>query len=122
MFGMLLAAIGGRVAYGKLCDLIGPLPSWLVASALQSVGVLAFLQFETLNAFFNFAVLYGFAYAGVMTSLLVATRMLTPVRNKAAWMGLVLSFAWLGHAFGGFQGAFAFDLTQGYSTGFAFGA
>jgi hypothetical protein len=28
MFTMLLAAIGGRIAYGKLCDLIGPIRSW----------------------------------------------------------------------------------------------
>ncbi len=60
-----------------------------------------------------FAIIYGFAYAGVMTSLLVATRALTPARNKATWMGIVLSFGWLGHAFGGFQGAFAYGLHRG---------
>lgn len=122
MFAMLLAAIAGRVAYGKLCDLIGATHSWFVASALQTVGVLAFTQFGSLREFSLFAIVYGFAYAGVMTSLLVTTRTLTPARNKAAWMGLVLSFAWLGHAFGGFQGAFAYDLTAGYGAGFAAGA
>lgn len=122
MFAMLLAAIAGRVAYGKLCDLIGATHSWFVASALQTVGVLAFTQFGSLREFSLFAIVYGFAYAGVMTSLLVTTRTLTPARNKAAWMGLVLSFAWLGHAFGGFQGAFAYDLTAGYGAGFVAGA
>lgn len=122
MFAMLLAAIGGRVAYGKLCDLIGATRSWFVASALQTAGVLAFTQFASLRGFLFFAVVYGFAYAGVMTSLLVATRALTPASNKATWMGIVLSFAWLGHAFGGFQGAFAYDLTAGYGAGFAAGA
>jgi predicted MFS family arabinose efflux permease len=122
MFVMLLAAIGGRIAYGKLCDLIGATRSWFVASALQTVGVLAFMLFGTLQAFSTFAVVYGFAYAGVMTSLLVATRALTPAENKATWMGIVLSFGWLGHAFGGFQGALAFDLTASYGTSFAAGA
>lgn len=122
MFAMLIAAIGGRIAYGKLCDMIGALRSWFVASALQTVGVLAFTQFASLQGFMLFAIVYGFAYAGVMTSLLVATRALTPARNKATWMGIVLSFAWLGHAFGGFQGAFTYDLTAGYGTGFAAGA
>lgn len=119
MFAMLVAAIGGRIAYGKLCDLIGALRSWLVASLLQTLGVLAFTQFVSLQGFMLFSVVYGFAYAGVMTSLLVATRALTPAHNKAAWMGFILSFAWLGHAFGGFQVAFAYDLTMGYGTGFA---
>jgi MFS family permease len=122
MFAMLLAAIGGRIAYGKLCDLIGATRSWFVASALQTVGVLAFTQFVSLRGFLVFAVVYGFAYAGVMTSLVVAVRALTSARNKATWMGIVFSFAWLGHAFGGFQGAFAYDLTAGYGAGFAVGA
>jgi predicted MFS family arabinose efflux permease len=122
MFAMLLAAIAGRVAYGKLCDLIGAPRSWLVASALQTMGVLAFTQFGTLREFLLFSVVYGFAYAGVMTSILVTVRALTPAHNKATWMGIVLSFAWLGHAFGGFQGAFAYDLTAGYGAGFAAGA
>ena len=69
MLVMLLAAIAGRVAYGKLCDLIGSTSSWLVASALQTVGVLAFSLFTTLPEFAVFAAVYGFAYAGVMTSL-----------------------------------------------------
>jgi len=122
MFVMLLAAIAGRVAYGKLCDKIGATRSWLVASALQTIGVLAFTQFGNMREFLLFSVVYGFAYAGVMTSLLVAVRALTPARNKATWMGIVLSFAWLCHAFGGFQGAFVYDLTAGYSAGFAAGA
>lgn len=122
MFAMLLAAIGGRVAYGKLCDMIGATRSWFFASFLQTLGVLAFTQFGSLEGFLYFSILYGFAYAGVMTSLLVAARALTPARNKATLMGIVLSFAWLGHAFGGFQGAVAYDLTAGYGAGFAAGA
>lgn len=122
MLVMLLAAIGGRVAYGKLCDRIGATRSWFVASALQTLGVLAFTQFGSPREFLLFSVVYGFAYAGVMTSILVTVRALTPARNKATWMGIVLSFAWLGHAFGGFQGAFAYDLTAGYGAGFAVGA
>lgn len=122
MLVMLLAAIVGRIAYGKLCDLIGSTLSWLVASSLQTAGVLAFSLFTTLPEFAVFAAVYGFAYAGVMTSLLVTTRMLTPSTHKAAWMGIVFSFAWLGHAFGGFQGALAYDLTAGYRAGFAAGA
>jgi MFS family permease len=122
MFAMLLAAIGGRVAYGKLCDMIGATRSWFVASSLQTAGVLAFTQFTSLRGFLLFSIVYGFAYAGVMTSLLVATRALTPSRDKATWMGMVFSFAWLGHALGGFQSALAYDLTAGYEAGFAAGA
>jgi len=122
MFAMLLAAIVGRVAYGKLCDMIGPVLSWAVASSLQTVGVLAFTQFASLRGFLIFAVVYGFAYAGVMTSLLVSARALTPAPRRGALMGIILAFAWLGHAFGGYQGAAAFDLTGSYTSAFAIGS
>ena len=122
MLAMLLAAILGRVAYGKLCDMIGPLQSWAVASILQTAGVLAFTQFASLQAFLIFGVVYGFAYAGVMTSILVSTRALTPEYRRGAFMGIILAFAWLGHAFGGYQGAAAFDLTGSYAGGFVIGS
>jgi len=122
MLAMLLAAILGRVAYGKLCDMIGPLQSWAVASILQTAGVLAFTQFTSLQGFLIFGVVYGFAYAGVMTSILVSTRALTPQHRRGASMGIILAFAWLGHAFGGYQGAAAFDLTGSYASGFVIGS
>ncbi len=122
MLAMLLAAILGRVGYGKLCDAIGPLQSWAVASLLQTVGVLAFTQFTSLQGFWFFGVIYGFAYAGVMTSLLVSARALTPAHRRGAFMGIILSFAWLGHAFGGYQGAVTFDRTGSYANGFMIGS
>ena len=122
MFAMLLAAIFGRVAYGKLCDMIGPVQSWAVASVLQTIGVLAFTQFASLQGFLIFGVVYGFAYAGVMTSLLVSARALTPPQRRGAFMGIILAFAWLGHAVGGYQVAVVFDLTGSYTSGFAIGA
>lgn len=122
MLAMLVAAIIGRIAYGKLCDVIGPVQSWAVASALQVIGVAAFTQFETLRGFLNFGIVYGFAYAGVMTSVLVSARALTPAPRRASLMGVILSFAWLGHAFGGYQGAAAFDMTGSYTAGFVAGS
>ena len=122
MLAMLLAAILGRIAYGKLCDMIGPVQSWALASFLQTIGVLAFTQFASLQGFLIFGVIYGFAYAGVMTSLLVSARALTPAHRRGAFMGIILAFAWLGHAVGGYQGAVAFDLTGSYASGFTIGS
>ncbi|MES2713596.1 MAG: MFS transporter [Pseudomonadota bacterium] len=122
MLAMLVAAIVGRIAYGKLCDAIGPVQSWAVASFLQVLGVAAFTQFETLRGFMSFGVVYGFAYAGVMTSVLVSARALTPAHRRASLMGVILSFAWLGHAFGGYQGAATYDITGSYTAGFVAGS
>jgi MFS family permease len=119
LFVMLLAAILGRVAFGKLADVIGPIPAYMTASLWQTAAVFAFTRIHDLHAFYVFAPIYGFGYAGVMTGVLVTARALTPAARRAGAMGVILAFAWLGHGLGGFQGGYFFDLTGGYTLGFA---
>jgi hypothetical protein len=76
--------------------------------------VFYFVQIETLDSFYVFAVIFGFGYAGVMTGLLVCVRVLTPLSRRASALGMVLFFAWLGHGIGGYQGGFFFDLNGNY--------
>jgi predicted MFS family arabinose efflux permease len=119
LFAMLIAAIAGRVAFGKLADMIGPIPAYLTASLWQTVGVFAFTQIDALTHFYAFAVVYGFGYAGVMTALLITARVLTPASRRATLMGVILAFGWLGHGLGGYQGGVFFDLTGAYTVSFA---
>ncbi|WP_237216376.1 MFS transporter [Falsiroseomonas oryziterrae] len=119
LFVMLMAAIAGRVAFGKLADLIGPIPAYLTASFWQTSAVFAFTRIHELSHFYVFAPLYGFGYAGVMTSLLVTTRSLVPASRRATAMGVVAALGWLGHGIGGFQGGYFFDLTGHYTVSYA---
>jgi len=119
LFVMLMAAIAGRVAFGKLADLVGAIPAYMTASLWQTVAVFAFTRIEDLALFYVFAPVYGFGYAGVMTGVLVTTRALTPASRRATLMGVILAFAWLGHGLGGFQGGYFFDLTATYTVSFA---
>jgi predicted MFS family arabinose efflux permease len=119
LFVMLIAAIFGRVAFGKLADVIGPLPAYFIASLWQTVAVFAFTRIEHLAHFHVFAPVYGFGYAGVMTTVLVTARVLTPASRRATMMGVILAFGWLGHGLGGFQGGYFFDLTGHYTVSFA---
>lgn len=119
LFAMLVAAILGRVAFGKLADLIGPIPAYMTASFWQSAAVFAFTRIGDLQGFYLFAPLYGFGYAGVMTTLLVTARVLTPASRRATLMGVIIAFAWLGHGIGGFQAGYFFDVTGSYTAGFA---
>jgi MFS family permease len=114
-FLMLTVAITGRIAFGKLADMIGAIPAYWVASFWQTVLVIGFIQLQELNAFYGFAVIFGFGYAGVMTGLLVSVRALIPASRRASALGIVMVFAWLGHAIGGYQGGYLFDLTGDYA-------
>jgi MFS family permease len=115
---MMTIAIMGRVAFGKLADMIGAIPAYMAATFWQTILVLGFVQFQSLNAFYGFAAIYGFGYAGVMTGILVCVRTLIPVSRRASALGVVMVSAWLGHGIGGFQGGCFFDMTGDYATSF----
>jgi MFS family permease len=122
LFTMLVAAILGRITFGKLADVIGAVPAYMAASFWQSVAVFAFVGIEDLTWFYLFAPVYGFGYAGVMTGLLVTARVLTPASNRAMLMGVILAFAWLGHGLGGFQAGHFYDQTGHYTVGYGLAA
>jgi len=122
LFVMLIAAIMGRVAFGKLADVVGPVPAYMAASLWQTVAVFAFVGIEDLTWFYIFAPIYGFGYAGVMTGLLITARVLTPAVRRATLMGVILAFAWLGHGLGGFQAGHFYDQSGHYAMGFGLAA
>ncbi len=116
---MLVTAIAGRIFFGRLADTIGPLRAWMAATGWQTALMLGFMLLGSMQAFWIFAVLYGFGYGGVMTGVLVSVRALTPQSRRASATGIVLAFAWLGHAAGGWQGGLTFDVTGAYFWAFA---
>lgn len=116
---LLVAAIAGRIFFGRLADIIGPMRAWMAATAWQTTLMLGFVMLGSMQAFWYFVPLYGFGYGGVMTGVLVTVRALTPYSRRASATGIVLSFAWTGHAFGGWQGGLSFDLTGTYFWAFA---
>jgi len=119
IFVMMCVAILGRIAFGKLADMIGAVRAYWIASCWQTVLVFGFMQITSLDMFYVFAVVYGFGYAGVMTGLLVSVRVLTPVTKRASALGIVTLFGWLGHGVGGYQGGYFFDLTGNYTMTYA---
>lgn len=119
LFVMLIVAIVGRIAFGKLADMIGAIRTYWIASCYQTVLVFFFLEIGTLQEFYIFAVIYGFGYAGVMTSILVCARALTPESKRASVLGIVIFFAFMGHGIGGYQGGFFFDLSGNYTLTYA---
>lgn len=119
LFTLLMVAVTGRVAFGKLADMIGAIPAYLIASGWQTILVFGFTFIQQLDSFYIYASLYGFGYAGVMTTVLVTARNHTAPARRASSMGMILAFAYLGHGLGGWQGGFFFDLTGDYGWTYA---
>ena len=65
-----------------------------------------------------FAVGFGFTYSGVMSAILVCTRMMVSATFVARAMSITSFFGWFGMGAGGFMGGYLFDLTGNYEASF----
>ncbi len=119
ILAMMLSAIVGRVAFGRLADIIGAVPAYMTATAWMTMMVFGFVWLESLNVFYVYAIVYGFGYSGVMTGVLTSVRALTPADRRASAIGIIVMFGWFGHAIGGYQGGLLYDLTGAYDTPYA---
>ncbi len=108
----------GRILGGKLGDLIGPLPSYMVMSAGQTLSVLWFPFLDSTAAIYLIAIVFGFTYSGVMSAILVCARMMVSASYAARAMSITSFFGWFGMGAGGFMGGYLFDLTGSYDTSF----
>ena len=73
----------GSIEPGKLADMIGAVPVYMAATGWMTLMVFGFVWLESLTAFYVYAVIYGFGYAGVMTGVLTSIRALTPPARRA---------------------------------------
>jgi len=117
---LMLAGGAGRIAGGKLCDVMGALPTYMVMSAGQTIFVFWFPHIDQTVGLYTLAVVFGFTYSGVMSSILVCVRMMVPARYAGRAMSITSFFGWVGMGLGGFFGGVFFDLSRDYSWSFAF--
>jgi MFS family permease len=119
---LLLMSAGaiGRIAGGKLVDVLGPLPAYMTMSLGQTVSVYWFPHIEQVSALYLLAVIFGFTYSGVMASFVVCTRLLVSARFIGTALGITAFFGWTGMGVGGFVGGLLFDINGDYFESYAF--
>lgn len=119
---LMLAGCFGRIMGGKLCDIIGPLPAYMAMSLGQTISVFWFPHVEGLTALYSLAIFFGFFYSGVMSSIMVCTRMMVSGPFAARAMSVTSFFGWLGMGLGGFMGGYLFDQSGSYFWSYTFAA
>jgi MFS family permease len=119
---MLLMFCGafGRIFGGMLGDYIGALPGYILMSLGQTVFVVWFPHLLSPSAIYFIAALFGFTYSGVMSSILVCTRIMVSAKYGARAMSLTSFFGWIGMGLGGFLGGYFFDIYGDYIWAFTF--
>ena len=117
---LMFCGVAGRILGGKLCDIIGALPAYLLMSIGQTVSVFWFPYLSDTIALYALAAFFGFSYSGVMSCILVCTRMMVSARFAARAMSITSFFGWSGMGLGGFVGGYFFDLNGDYFWSFSF--
>ena len=117
---LMLAGVAGRIFGGKLGDSIGALPAYFFMSLGQTVFVFWFPHILPLTGLYALAVVFGFTYSGVMSSILVCTRTMVSPGFAARAMSITSFFGWSGMALGGLIGGIFYDFTGNYFGSYSF--
>ena len=117
---LMICGAFGRIFGGILGDRIGALPGYILMSLGQTVFVVWFPHLSSPIGIYLLAAFFGFTYSGVMSSILVCTRMMVSAKYGARAMSLTSFFGWIGMGLGGFLGGYFFDIYGDYNWAFTF--
>ena len=112
---LMISAVFGRVFFGVIADRTGGLFTYFAASLIQTSTVFWFSQTESVLALYVISVIFGFGFAGVMTSLLICAREAAPLRITGFALATVSTTGWIGMGIGGYQGGYFYDVTGDYT-------
>ncbi|MFK7915825.1 MAG: MFS transporter [Pseudomonadales bacterium] len=119
---LMFCGVAGRIMGGKLGDSIGALPGYMIMSLGQTISVFWFTQVNSTAGLYALAAFFGFTYSGVMSSILVCTRMMVSANFGGRAMAITSFFGWTGMGLGGFFGGLFYDIHGNYSLSFGFAA
>ena len=117
---LMICGAFGRILGGMLGDYIGALPAYIIMSLGQTTFVVWFPHLISPSIVYVMAALFGFTYSGVMSSILVCTRVMVSAKFGALAMSLTSFFGWIGMGLGGFLGGYFFDIYGDYNWAFTF--
>jgi MFS family permease len=118
LVAMLSGAVG-RVCFGIVADRIGCLPSYALASTVQTGCVLAYPLLGDGVSLLALSAVFGFGFAGNMTCLVLCVRETVGAHRFGSALGTVMLVAWAGMGTGGYAGGLLFDLFGSYALSFA---
>lgn len=104
-----LASLGGRVICGLIADRVGAKRTLVVGLAIQAVAVSLYVFTRDLPSFYALALMFGFAYGGVMPLYAILVREYFGARIMGAAFGAVAFLSTLGMALGPLAGGWLFD-------------
>ena len=110
-----LASLTGKIGCGLFADRIGATRTLVAGLVLQAVAISLYLLTGGLASFYALALVFGFAYGGVMPLYPIVVREYFGPRIMGAAFGAVSLAATLGMALGPWLGGWAYDALGTYA-------
>jgi MFS family permease len=109
-----LASLSGRIICGFVADRVGAKRTLLTGLAIQAVAVSLFPFPRALASFYALALLFGFAYGGVMPLYAILVREYFGAQIMGTAFGAVAFASTLGMALGPWAGGWLYDASGSY--------
>jgi MFS family permease len=104
-----LASFGVKIVCGLIADRVGVKRTLVAGLGLQAAAIALYLVTRELSGFYAVALMFGFAYGGVMPLYAVVVREYFGARTLGAIFGAVSAVATLGMALGPVAGGWLYD-------------
>ena len=109
-----LASLGGKIICGLVADRAGAKRTLVVGLAVQAMAVSLYLFTRELVSFYALAMMFGFAYGGVMPLYAILVREYFGARIMGTAFGAVAFVSTLGMALGPWAGGWLYDTFGSY--------
>jgi MFS family permease len=109
-----LASLSGKIICGLVADRVGAKRTLVAGLALQAVSISLYLFTRDLSGFYAVALVFGFAYGGVMPLYAILVREYFGERIMGTAFGAVAFVSTLGMALGPWAGGWLYDTFGGY--------
>ena len=110
-----LASLSGKIGCGIFADRVGAKRTLVAGLALQAVAISLYVFSGSLASFYALALMFGFAYGGVMPLYAILVREYFGERVMGSAFGAVSLAATLGMALGPWLGGWLFDAVGSYA-------
>src|SRR5216684_3306132 len=104
-----LGALAGRIICGLIADRVGAKETLVAGLLLQAVSISLYLVIRDLASFYELALLFGFAYGGVMPLYAILVRTYFGAEIMGTLFGAVAMISTLGMALGPWAGGWLYD-------------
>jgi MFS family permease len=109
-----LGSLGGKIVIGLIADRVGAKRTLVAGLFLQALAVSLYLFTRELGTFYGLAVLFGFAYGGVMPLYAILVREYFGARIMGTAFGAVALVSTLGMSLGPLAGGWLYDTFGSY--------